>query len=154
MILNPVIVEKIKKEFELVGSYQELSEKVGVTRITITKYCKFLNIVIKPNRRYAKKTEYSFSISDILNGLHPQYPTSKLKIRLIREGYKQNECEICKLSGEWKGLPLSLQLDHIDGDSTNHFLSNLRILCPNCHSQTDTFGSKNLINKRINPKRN
>ena len=148
MILNPEIVEKIKNEFESVGSYQELSEKIGVTRVTITKYCKLLKIVIKPNRRYAKKTTYSFNLSDILNGLHPQYPTSKLKNRLISEGYKQNECEICKIPGEWNGLPLSLQVDHIDGNSNNHLLSNLRLLCPNCHSQTDTFGAKNLIKKR------
>ena len=42
----------------------------------------------------------------------------------------------------WNGKPLSLQLDHIDGDSDNCVPSNLRLLCPNCHTQTDTYGSK------------
>lgn len=51
-------------------------------------------------------------------------------------------CDLCGLGQEWNGKPLSLQLDHIDGNSDNCFPSNLRLLCPNCHTQTDTYGSK------------
>lgn len=40
-------------------------------------------------------------------------------------------------------MPLILQLDHIDGNHENHHISNLRFLCPNCHSQTKTFSGKN-----------
>ena len=50
----------------------------------------------------------------------------------------------CGNEGEWCGHPLSLQLDHVDGNSLNHVLSNLRWLCPNCHSQTVTFAGRNL----------
>ena len=51
-------------------------------------------------------------------------------------------CEICGQGNLHNGMPLVLQLDHIDGDSKNNKLENLRILCPNCHTQTDTWGSK------------
>lgn len=59
--------------------------------------------------------------------------SSNLKILLIKEGLKENKCEICGIS-EWNKLPLVCQLHHIDGDSTNNSLENLQILCPNCHS--------------------
>lgn len=49
------------------------------------------------------------------------------------------ECLICGLS-EWLGQPLTLQVDHIDGDDRNNTLENLRLLCPNCHAQTETWG--------------
>jgi len=51
-------------------------------------------------------------------------------------------CEICGIS-EWQGQPLNLELDHIDGNNVNNELTNLRFLCPNCHSQTITFSGKN-----------
>lgn len=51
-------------------------------------------------------------------------------------------CFECGQLPEWHNMPLSLQLDHIDGNSDNNFPDNLRLLCPNCHSQTDTYSSK------------
>lgn len=52
------------------------------------------------------------------------------------------KCVKCGLEGLWQGEELNLQLDHIDGDPSNNQLQNLRFLCPNCHSQTETFGRK------------
>jgi endogenous inhibitor of DNA gyrase (YacG/DUF329 family) len=51
-------------------------------------------------------------------------------------------CEECGQDGTWNNKPLVLQLDHIDGDSDNNYPKNLRLLCPNCHTQTENFGSK------------
>lgn len=82
-------------------------------------------------------------LTDILSGKHPEYQTFKLKIRLISEGVKQNKCEHCGIS-EWNGKPLNMELHHIDGNSHNHLLPNLQILCPNCHSQTDNFRALNI----------
>lgn len=72
---------------------------------------------------------------------------ARLKIRLLREGLLEARCyeEDCGLV-EWKGKPISLQLDHVNGDKFDHRIENLRLLCPNCHSQTDTFGGKNKRN--------
>jgi hypothetical protein len=80
---------------------------------------------------------------EILNGLHPQYQTNKLRVRLIKEGLKKSKCEICGLT-DWNGQELSFELDHIDGDRTNHKIDNLRIVCPNCHSQTPTWRARNI----------
>ena len=55
-----------------------------------------------------------------------------------------NQCECCK-NTTWLNQPITLQVHHIDGDKTNNELDNLQLLCPNCHSYTDNFGSKNKI---------
>lgn len=51
-------------------------------------------------------------------------------------------CTGCQLGNMWYGKPITLHLDHVDGNCENNKLTNLRLLCPNCHSQTPTFGSK------------
>jgi 5-methylcytosine-specific restriction endonuclease McrA len=57
---------------------------------------------------------------------------------------KGNQCETCKQSGIWNNQPLTLVVDHIDGNAGNNLPSNLRLLCPNCNSQTPTFCGRNL----------
>jgi len=78
-------------------------------------------------------------------GLVREPPTLK-KYLENSKGYK---CETCDIS-EWQGQPLSLHLDHIDGNSDNNFPNNLRLLCPNCHSQTETFSGRNKKNSKRN----
>lgn len=71
------------------------------------------------------------------------YSTARLKTRLVEGAILEDRCVGCGLLPEWNGQPITLQLDHIDGNHRNHLIENLRILCPNCHTQTPTFGSKN-----------
>ena len=66
-----------------------------------------------------------------------------VKQRLIKLGLKQPWCELCGIS-EWRGAPLSLALHHVNGDGNDNHLENLQLLCPNCHSQTDTFAGRNI----------
>jgi hypothetical protein len=62
--------------------------------------------------------------------------------RLIASGLKENQCEECGLS-EWRDRPLSLELHHRNGEKHDNRFENLALLCPNCHSQTDSWGGKN-----------
>lgn len=77
---------------------------------------------------------------------HSTYNRRCLKKRLIDNGLLKNKCAICGLSPEWNGKPLILRLDHINGVNDDNRLHNLRLVCPNCDSQLDTFCGKN-INK-------
>ena len=69
------------------------------------------------------------------------YNTSALWKRLMRLGW-EDRCAICGIT-EWCGEKLRLHVDHINGDSADHRLENLRLLCPNCHSQTKTYAGRN-----------
>lgn len=70
--------------------------------------------------------------------------TYRIKKRLIKAGLLKDVCSECGLGPEWRSKPLSLQLHHKDSNRRNNALENLRVLCPNCHAQTDKFaGSSN-----------
>ncbi len=72
------------------------------------------------------------------------YNRSHLKIRLFKEGLKQNICELCGQGEVWQEKKMHLILDHINGVRNDNRLENLRIVCPNCDATLDTFGSKNI----------
>lgn len=135
------IIEACKCSLSMV----EASGKVGVHFNTFKKKAIRLG-VYKPNQKgegiIHKFNGGGIPLKDILEGKHPSYQTNKLRKRLIKEGIKKEECEECHIV-DWNNKRVAFELEHIDGDRTNHKLENLKILCPNCHSQTETYRGKN-----------
>lgn len=71
-----------------------------------------------------------------------------IKKGLLRKGLLVNECAICGRPPEWESKPLTLRLDHINGINNDNRLENLRLVCPNCDSQTSTYCGRNKTSKR------
>lgn len=87
------------------------------------------------------------SIQDYLSN-NVYISSSKLKAKLYKEGLKNPICELCGQTDVWNGKPIVLILDHINGINTDNSLTNLQIVCPNCNSQLDTFGTRNKSEKK------
>jgi 5-methylcytosine-specific restriction endonuclease McrA len=102
-----------------------------------------------PNKYCSRECQSEYKLKEVtiprfLKGEIKERPTLK---RVLKYLYG-NICVDCGNKGEHNGKPLMLQLDHIDGDASNDKPDNVRLLCPNCHSQTDTFTAKNKGNGR------
>ena len=128
-------------------SASSASAKLGIKYETFRVHARRLN-VFYPNKglKGTSKPKQDglgkIPLQEIFEGKHPQYQSNKLRKRLFTEKIKQEKCELCGIT-EWLGKKLSLEVDHKDGNRYNHKLENLQILCPNCHSQTDTYRGKN-----------
>lgn len=105
--------------------------------------------VDNPNR-YIQTPKTKIPTEEILQE-NTVYGSDKLRRRLIKEGLKKHECEICHIM-EWMGNPVPIVLDHINGNNMDNRLENLRILCRNCDGLTDTFCGKNKEYKSGKPK--
>jgi len=122
----------VRAYYEAGASYRKCREHFRFSSATWTKAVRAGRLV--PRRIKAWTAEEALANS-----------RSRLTIKrhLLRAGIIVNRCDWCGLS-EWRGSPLSIQIDHVNGIRDDHRLENLRMLCPNCHSQTDTFAAKNI----------
>lgn len=141
-------VENLKYAIETTETMAKAAKKMEMAFSTFRRLARKHNLY-KPNqgRKGISREEYEdesnrLSLEKILNGEYPFYNRSCLKRRLLKDGILENKCSECDIN-EWNNKSLSCQLDHIDGDPTNHKRKNLRMLCPNCHSQTETFSNRN-----------
>lgn len=106
-----------------------------------TQYHKYCNNQCQQSHR--AKLAYEKHKQNFFEGKCKSRPRIRQILAEIR-GYK---CEVCGLS-EWQGKEIVLQVDHINGDPYNDSPENLRLICPNCHSQTNTFAGANRGNGR------
>jgi Zn finger protein HypA/HybF involved in hydrogenase expression len=116
------------------GSRQALKTRIRLLDISISHFDSSSN---------NKNSSTRYTLSEILveNSSYQNY--TSLKRRLINEGVLEYKCSFCKNDGRWRNMKLALQLDHMNGIKTDNRLENLRLLCPNCHSQTSTYSGKN-----------
>jgi 5-methylcytosine-specific restriction endonuclease McrA len=88
-----------------------------------------------------KRSEFAMPIEELLVSDREQTARRHLKQRLLKLKLLEPKCAICGIV-DWLGQPLVLELDHINGTNKDNRLENLRLLCPNCHSQTNTYCGK------------
>lgn len=132
--------EDVKMAYNTYPTLHQAAAELKVTVVTLWRKAKKLGLRWQDKNGQASNPN-KIPLSEILEGKHPYYQTLKLKKRLIKEGVKENKCEVCGIL-DWNGKPLEMRLDHLDGNSHNHLLLNLRMICPNCDSQTDTYCGK------------
>ena len=100
-------------------------------------------------RKYCNKscqTLYEYSLR-IKSWLTDGIEIDKRTIKQYLSKTFGNECSVCDIS-EWNKKPIVFDLEHKDGNSENNHPDNLCLICPNCHSQTDTFKGRNRSNGR------
>ena len=138
-----VTIEQLIEASNLPSATQAAAS-LGIQYDTYRKYAKEVGIwkTNQSGKGIKKPKTDVIRTTDILNGNHPQYQRRGIKKRLFAEGIKEEKCEMCGLES-WNGIKIGLELDHINGNSYDHRLDNLRILCPNCHATTDTYRGKN-----------
>lgn len=138
----------IETAVQQANSYREVCTLMGVKTIG-GAYRKIRNEIIErgldtshfnPFARYGPREKKP--LKDIcVRG--STFPTSHLRKRLISEGVLEEICAECGTGPEWNNKPLTLQLDHKNGVPDDHRISNLQLLCPNCHTQTGTYCGRN-----------
>jgi hypothetical protein len=142
------LIEALKKKTSIAAAAKSIGLKADSgglyvrCRRLISEYkidtSHFLGQGWNKGRKFAPKR----SIEDYFNGT--PITSHKLRLRLIKEGLKEHKCEECNHT-HWMNHPIALELHHINGQRNDNSFSNLKILCPNCHAQTDNYRSKNKI---------
>ena len=96
----------------------------------------------------AGEFEKSKTIKKFINGELSDRQVRGRTIRAYVLKKQNNKCAICNCLPEHNEKPLTFIVDHIDGVFTNNIPENIRVICPNCNSQTDTFAGKNIGKNR------
>lgn len=150
MILRNDILENKNEIIKMVANNDS---KAMISRFllckpeTLDRYLKIFGINYKGNRGMQGRRVGLHEKTAIEYAKQKWVSTHKLRLKLIKDGIKKNECESCDLS-EWMGVSIPLELHHIDGNKRNNNFENLKILCPNCHALTPNHAGKKLKKKK------
>lgn len=115
---------------------REIARRLKCKQETLNSYLKKLQLEYtgQQNKKGQQKGANKYKSASYYMIKHgPFIHSHKLKLKLIKDGIKQDLCESCG-NAYWLGKKLPLELHHKDGDHYNNELDNLEILCPNCHS--------------------
>jgi len=148
-----LLIEAVQKSqnYSDVARYLNLSINGNTTK-TLKKAIYEYNLDINHFQK-TKPTKHKLLSNFLIENSTFKGTGQQLKKRLLRENLIKDECILCHLTTNWNGKSLVLQLDHINGVHNDNRLENLRILCPNCHSQTETFSGKRFKkHKTVNKK--
>lgn len=147
---NTTLTEAVKKSISIAEVFRRLNIcNTGTAYKTLKRRIQELNLDTShfKGQGHLKDRQHNWSIKQTLQEIlvvdSTYVSTQNLKKRLLKEGILENKCGECGLTNQWNGKPITLQLDHINGVANDHRQENLRLLCPNCHSQTSTFAGKN-----------
>jgi Zn finger protein HypA/HybF involved in hydrogenase expression len=141
------LIEAVKTSF----SYRQVLVKLGVEPYggnysVLKNNIRKLNIDVShmTGQGHLKGKNHNYNTRPIAELLveNSIYQSFKLKNRLLKEGLKEHKCEMCGIT-EWMSKPTPLELDHMNGNNKDNRLENLRVICPNCHAQTETYRGKN-----------
>lgn len=160
--LKTIIKEELVKIVQSSSSIAEILRKIGYVSFTASSYrtlkrrlnkenIDYSHIVLGLNsnknrifpKRRLNKEEIIKKWLCFQNEHSPLLSNDHLIKYILRYNLLDHKCYVCFNKGIWENLPLSLQLDHINGKRLDNRIENLRFLCPNCHSQTKTFSGRN-----------
>lgn len=118
----------------------QVCKTIGWFKETICRNCK-QDIVLK--------LWLAGDISVTWSGQHKETKSFVKKYLIETRGDKCEQCNYCELSEDNRSI---IQMDHIDGNYQNNLISNLRLLCPNCHAKTETYGARNRSGRKYRKK--
>lgn len=146
---------------EVMNESNSISQILG--KLFISKSCEFYREILK---KRMKNLDDSFFIKNqkttnkfanyfnkyLIDELFCENSLADIKTIKTRYSslYPQKNCQICNIDCIWSNKKLNLHLDHINGINSDNRLDNLRWICPNCHSQTETYAGRN-VRKKIGP---
>ncbi len=134
IVAESVCLKEVMQKMGIVargGNYKTIRNKIKEFELCIKHFTG------QAHNKGKKHPEKRRPIEDYLNN-NQKIGTHALKLKLLKAKIFEPICSNCK-NTEWMGNPIPLELDHIDGNNED----NLRLLCPNCHAQTDTYRGKN-----------
>jgi hypothetical protein len=150
MKLRKYTLEELKNAVESSVPIRQVLQKLGIKAVggnyrifhrairhfgLDTRHFTGMNLTgrkLRPRRKAL--CEYLVKDSDVRS--------SRLKRYLLEQGILKATCSDCG-GASWQGQPIPLELDHRNGDHRDNQLTNLRLLCPNCHAMTPTYRGKN-----------